>query len=102
MSQLQMFQEERISSREMTAQRATSPVVQEEIMSVFRARQNEWLHSSDFSDIGIRHDIRSGIGHVLSGMSRRDLVKAKNIYFGDEHPGGNYLGFKTVYMLEAA
>ncbi len=102
MSQLQMFQEDHgLTSHELRTKRAASPVVQAEIMSIFRDQPNAWLHSSDFTEIGIRHDIRSSLGHILFGMSLCELVKAKNIYFGDEHPSGNYLGFKTVYMLEA-
>ena len=102
-SQLGLFNESiGRSSHELRSARASSNFVEEEILDLFKLRPNEWLSFSDLYPVGERNDIRSKLGHVLFRMSFAGLIRSKNIYFGSESPKEQkYLGFKSVYMLEA-
>jgi hypothetical protein len=101
-SQLGLFNESiGRSSRELRTARASSSIVEQELLDLFKLRPNEWLSFSDLYLVGERHDIRSQLGHVLFRMSQAGLIQSKNIYFGSDSPREkNYLGFGVVYMLE--
>lgn len=90
------------SSHERRQDRSSSSIVKNEILDIFKRRPNEWLAYGDFVEVGIRHDIRHMLGHILSSLARNGIVNSKNIYFGSKHPReGNYLGFKTVYLFDS-
>ena len=90
------------SSHERRADRASSAIVKNEILDIFKHRPNEWLAYGDFVEVGIRHDIRHKLGHILSSLARNGIVNSKDIYFGSKHPReGNYRGFKTVYLFDS-
>jgi hypothetical protein len=101
MNQLTLFEAPaRISRHDQMWQVAQSADVEFEMMAIFAARPTEWLGYSDFQAIQRKYDFHGIIGHLLGRRCREGKIVDKNIYFGDERPGGkNYQGFRTVYML---
>ncbi|MGK5080505.1 hypothetical protein [Janthinobacterium sp. HLX7-2] len=101
MTQLALFEVPRRDSREITWELAFSRSVEVAVLAVFAARPDEWLDFRDFKKVIEKYKIGCCFGHVLSHISRAGKTVPKNIYFGSDHPGTpNYLGFKTVYMLQ--
>lgn len=101
MTQLALFEVPRRDSREITWELAFSRPVEVAVLAVFAARPDEWLDFLDFKKVIEKYKISCCLGHVLSHISRTGKTVSKNIYFGSDHPGTpNYLGFKTVYMLQ--
>lgn len=80
------------------------PVIEAELMAIFRARPTEWLDWPAFRPVTAKHGIGFGLGHKLYGMARRGLLEEKVIYLGRgigaDRPGSpDYQGFRTEYKL---
>jgi len=58
------------------------PVIEAELMQIFRARPNGWQTWSAYRPVIEKHGIGFGLGHWLSSMQRRGLLEEKVIYFG--------------------
>jgi hypothetical protein len=80
------------------------PVIEAELMEIFRARPDDWLDWPDFRAVIAKHGIGYGLGHKLGFMVRRGLLEEKVIYLGKgleaNRPGSkDYQGFRTEYRL---
>lgn len=83
------------------------PVIEAELMEIFRARPDDWLDWWDFRPVIAKHGIGYGLGHKLFSMVRRGLLEEKVIYLGKgleaDRPGSkDYQGFRTEYRLARA
>jgi hypothetical protein len=83
------------------------PLIEAELLEIFRARPNDWLTWSAYRPAIERHGVGFGLGHKLYSMERRGLLESKDIYLGRgigaERPGSpNYQGFRTEYKLAQA
>lgn len=80
------------------------PVIEAELMEIFRARPNDWLTWSAYRPIIEKHGCGFGLGHKLYSMARRGLLEEKVIYLGRgigaDRPGSpDYQGFRAEYKL---
>jgi hypothetical protein len=78
---------------------AFSQEVQTAIMHILEVRPGCWLDWEDYRPVMDKYEIGFCLGHVLSRMARVGLIQQKNVYFGSETVGPDYLGFKSVYMI---
>lgn len=80
------------------------PVIEAELMEIFRARPGDWLDWPAFRPVIAKHECGFGLGHKLGSMQRRGLLEEKVIYLsrgiGADRPGSpDYQGFKVEYKL---
>lgn len=80
------------------------PVIEAELMEIFRARPNDWLTWSAYRPIIEKHGCGFGPGHKLYSLARRELLEEKVVYLGRgigaDRPGSpDYQGFRTEYRL---
>jgi hypothetical protein len=80
------------------------PVIEAELMQIFRARPAEWLDWPAFRSVIEKHGAGFGLGHKLGSMARRGLLEDKDVYLGRgigaERPSSpEYRGFRTEYRL---
>lgn len=80
------------------------PVIEAELMGIFRARPAEWLDWPAFRPVIQKHGVGFGLGHKLGSMQRRGLLEERVIYLGRgigaDRPGSpDYQGFRTEYKL---
>jgi len=80
------------------------PVIEAELMEIFRARPNDWLTWSAYRPVIEKRGIGFGLGHKLGSMQRRGLLEEKVIYLGRgisaNRPGSpDYQGFRIEYKL---
>jgi hypothetical protein len=94
----------RKSPHELMWERSRHPSVDADVVAICRARLGEWLGINDFRTVLEKHDLQGVMGHMLGRIVRSGAIEDKNIYHGDEHPGGkNYQGYHCVYrIVEAA
>jgi hypothetical protein len=90
--------------RENLSDLIACPLIEAELMEIFRARPDDWLDWPDFRPVIAKHDIGYGLGHKLYSMVRRGLLEEKVIYLGKgleaNRPGSrDYQGFRTEYRL---
>lgn len=83
------------------------PVIEAELLEIFRARPNDWLSWSAYRPVIERHGVGFGLGHKMGSMQRRGLLEEKVIYLGRgmgaDRPGSpDYQGFRTEYRLAQA
>lgn len=98
MMQLALF--EARSARDLMWERSRHSSVAADVLAILAVRSGEWLDYSDFRDVMKKHGLRGIMGHVLSRICRAGQIDERNIYYGDEQPGGkNYLGFHCVYRI---
>jgi hypothetical protein len=93
--------------RECLADLIACPVIEAELMEVFRARPDDWLSMWDFRPLATKRSIGFGLGHKLYGMARRGLVEERTVYLGKgleaDRPGSkDYQEFRTEYRLAGA
>jgi hypothetical protein len=80
------------------------PVIEAELMAIFRASPADWLDWPAFRSVIDKHGVGFVLGHKLAFMARRGLIEEKEIYLGSgigaERPGSpNYQGFRIEYRL---
>ncbi len=107
MSQLALFETPvappRKSPRELMWERSCHPSVDADVIGICRARLGEWLGYNDFRPLLEKHNLQGVLGHTLGRIVRSGAIEDKNIYHGDEHPGGkNYQGYHCVYRIAEA
>jgi hypothetical protein len=90
--------------RECLADLFACPVIEADLMEIFRARPDDWLDWLDFRPVIEKHEIGYGLAHKLGFMVRRGLLEEKVIYLGKgleaDWPGSkDYQGFRTEYRL---
>lgn len=121
MSQLALFEAEapaaspvpapapltRRGPRECLSDLIACPVIEAELMEIFRARPDRWLDWWAFRPVIAKHDVGYGLGHKLGFMRRHGLLEEKTVYLGKgleaDRPGSkDYQGFRTEYRLARA
>jgi hypothetical protein len=90
--------------RENLADLIACPVIEAELMEIFRARPDDWLDWPDFRPVIAKRGIGYGLGHKLYSMVRGGLLEERVIYLGKgleaDRPGSkDYQGFRTEYRL---
>ena len=80
------------------------PVIEADLMEIFRARPAEWLNWSAFRSVIDKHAAGFGLGHKLGSLQGRGLIEEKWIYLGRgigaDRPGSpDYQGFRVEYRL---
>lgn len=83
------------------------PVIEAELMGIFRARPDDWLDWPAFQPVIQKHGVGFGLGHKLYSMARRGLLEEKTVYLGRgigaDRPGApEYCGFRNEYRLASA
>ena len=88
------------SAKELKDERSRDPAVIADMLAVCAAKPGEWLSTWDFRDVVKKHDVSGYIGPILSRLRDAGRIEEKEVYFGDEKPGGkNYLGFWPHFRL---
>lgn len=90
--------------RECLSDLIACPVIEAELMEIFRARPDDWLDWPDFRPVIAKHGVGYGLGHKLGFMVRRGQLEEKVIYLGKgveaDRPGSkDYQGFRHEYRL---
>ena len=83
------------------------PVIEAELMAIFRARPADWLDWPAFRAVTEKHGVGFVLGHKLGFMARHGLIEEKEIYLGRgigaDRPGSpDYHGFRVEYRLASA
>lgn len=108
MSQLALFETPaepvRKSPKDLRRERSQDPVVIADVLAVCAAKPREWLDAWAFYGVVKKHDISGFLHSILWRLRDAGQIEEKDVYFGDEQPGGkNYRGFVNHYrIVEAA